>query len=214
MTDFRQVEIELFRSDYDCRAEVLFGNSRVVAVVRAEIVSPYPDRPTEGMLQFNVQTSLETNPQLSSQTICRSLERFIRDSDAIDSESLCIISGEKVWMIVLDVTVLDSDGCECDCCLLAAISALRGFRKPEISVKFGDVADSKSEVIIHSPDDREPLPLALHHTPLLVTFGVMMRRKDSDQRSGMQLPILLCDPTAMEEPFVDGSITVCVNAHK
>jgi hypothetical protein len=75
------------------------------------------------------------------------------------------------------------------------MSALRAFRKQEISVFRQDlevassiegggnvglaaVQDallplaSSTQVKLHSSDEREPLPLALHHTPLSVTFGV------------------------------------------
>lgn len=40
----------------------------------------------------------------------RLLDRSIKESDAIDTESLCIISGEKVWLICCDVRVLDYSG--------------------------------------------------------------------------------------------------------
>lgn len=74
------------------------------------------------------------------------------------------------------------------------MSALRAFRKPEISVFRQDLEMAFSsdggnivglaavqdallplavttQVKLHSSDEREPLPLALHHTPLSVTFG-------------------------------------------
>jgi exosome complex RNA-binding protein Rrp42 (RNase PH superfamily) len=53
--------------------------------------------------------------------LCRLLERSIRESDAIDTESLCIISGEKVWCIRCDVRVLDYGGNLPDACSLAVV---------------------------------------------------------------------------------------------
>ncbi len=57
----------------------------------------------------------------------------MRDSDALDLESLCLVSGERVWAIACDVALLDGSGGACiDVCLLAAMAALRAFRKPEV----------------------------------------------------------------------------------
>lgn len=65
----------------------------------------------------------------------RLLDRSIRESDAIDTESLCIVSGERVWLISCDVRVIDySDGNVVDATLFAAMSAFKAFRKPEVSV--------------------------------------------------------------------------------
>jgi exosome complex component RRP45 len=49
------------------------------------------------------------------------LERSIRDSEALDTESLCIIAGEKVWSIICDVKILNYDGNVIDACNLAAV---------------------------------------------------------------------------------------------
>jgi exosome complex component RRP45 len=106
--------------------------------------------------------------------VTRLLDRSIRESEAIDTESLCIIGGEKVWMIKCEVRIVDYGGGNAiDAALFAAMGALRAFRKPEVSaVSSADLGSNIRELIIHSADEREPLPLALHHTPLCVTFGV------------------------------------------
>jgi tRNA(Ile2) C34 agmatinyltransferase TiaS len=70
------------------------------------------------------------------------------------------------------------------------MSALRAFRKPEVSVFRQDLLDLQNSstvssvheagtgstftvVKLHNTDEREPLPLALHHTPLSITYGVL-----------------------------------------
>lgn len=45
----------------------------------------------------------------------------MRDSDAIDTESLCIIAGEKVWCITCDIRVLNYSGNLTDACNIAAV---------------------------------------------------------------------------------------------
>lgn len=49
------------------------------------------------------------------------LERSIRDSEAIDTESLCIIAGERVWNILCDVRVINYGGNVLDACNLATV---------------------------------------------------------------------------------------------
>ena len=214
--DYRNLSIELSRSEQISTAEVQLGSTLVTTVVTGEIVSPYPDRPVEGILQFNaeISTASEING-LASWEITRLLERSIRESDAIDTESLCIVGGEKVWLIRCEVRVLDSSGGNVhDACILSAMAALRAFRKPEVSLvpnraadeSSGNTAGSKNNaggssnttaaaaaqsnpsssvtsssapssatgnvLLVHDSSEREPLPLALHHTPLSVTIGV------------------------------------------
>lgn len=58
----------------------------------------------------------------------RLLERCLIDSRALDVESLCIVTGEKVWAIRVDAHVLNHDGNIVDCLSIATIAALVHFR--------------------------------------------------------------------------------------
>ena len=76
----------------------------------------------------------------------RTLERCFKESRAVDTESLCIIAGEKVgsilileqgvrilfsmqvWSVRIDLHVLDHCGNIIDCAAIAAITALKYFR--------------------------------------------------------------------------------------
>ena len=201
--EYRDIDIALSRGEVSATATVVLGKTLVVAVVSAEIVPPYPDRPSEGMIQFHADVSpLAEARGISQAELTRLLDRSIRESDAIDTESLCIIGGEKVWLISCDIRVLDfSGGNVIDASLLAAMGAFRAFRKPEVSVSQMSIPSSSSAssssssssssaagndsntdvtmglgaprvLVLHSADQREPLPLALHHTPLAVTLGI------------------------------------------
>ena len=224
--EYRDVELNLYRGESSSSAEVLIGDTRVFCAVHGQITSPYPDRPTEGMLQFGAELSMGAEQAgLSHVDIVRLLERCIRESEAIDTESLCIVGGEKVWLISCEVRVLDFSGNVLDACLLAAMGALRAFRKPEISI-VGKSSSASGQVVIHSSDEREPLPLALHHTPLAISIGIF---KDiasinaggdgdgdgggSDNAAATASCILLGDPSASEEREMDGLMVFSLNAH-
>jgi exosome complex component RRP45 len=66
--------------------------------------------------------------------ISRLIEKSMRRSRAIDTEGLCIVAGEKVWQIRVDLHFLDHDGNFVDCASIAAITSLLHFRRPDVTV--------------------------------------------------------------------------------
>lgn len=71
--------------------------------------------------------------------ISRIVEKALRRSRAIDTEGLCIVAGEKVWQIRVDLLFLDHDGNLVDCASIAAITALLHFRRPDVTVSGEEV---------------------------------------------------------------------------
>ena len=118
----------------------------------------------------------------------------MRESDAIDTESLCIIAGKKVWSVRCDVRVLDDGGNALDCVSLATATALLHARRPDITV-------DGHRVIVHSSDERAPLPLPIHHVPLCVSFVFF------------DGATYLCDATREEQAAGLGEVVLAVNAH-
>jgi exosome complex RNA-binding protein Rrp42 (RNase PH superfamily) len=267
--DCRELSFSLDRGECSANSRVQLGSTLVYAIVTGEIVAPYPDRPVEGVLQFSASVSRKMESAagtvggavgggvggagVASWEITRMLERAVSESESLDTESLCIVGGEWVWQLTTEVRVLDGSGGNIlDACVMAAMSALRAFRKPDVtvvasafdveaeaaaeaaaaeaaaeegagagvggstgvSVGFNDcvefknssdvtttasskqntnggkgnmgaqgaqnranlftaVAQKSSRILVHSSHDREPLPLALHHTPLSVTIGIL-----------------------------------------
>ncbi len=96
--------------------------------------------------------------------LSRILEKAVRRSRAIDTESLCIISGAKCWAVRADVHVLDADGGLVDASCIAILAALRHFRRPDVSVEGEDVT-------IYTMAERVPVPLSIMHTPICLTFS-------------------------------------------
>ena len=74
----------------------------------------------------------------------------------------------KVWAVRVDLHVLDHDGNLVDACALSALAALLAFRRPAVEVGGAD----GQQVLVHSPADREPAALSIHHLPLAVTFAL------------------------------------------
>lgn len=89
--------------------------------------------------------------------ISRIVEKALRRSRAIDTEGLCIVAGEKVWQIRVDLLFLDHDGNLVDCASIAAITALLHFRRPDVTV-------SGEEVTIVRLEYNNALTFILNHS--------------------------------------------------
>lgn len=77
----------------------------------------------------------------------RLLERNIERSHVLDLESLCIRAGEKVWMIRVDLNVLNHDGNVLDCSNLAIICSLVNFKYGSIKFFYFCTDPKKSYLI-------------------------------------------------------------------
>ncbi|KAJ3383208.1 hypothetical protein CcCBS67573_g03768 [Chytriomyces confervae] len=199
--EFRGLSIELGGGGFGS-AEVLLGKTRVLANVSAEVVRPTANS-AEGFVLFNTSFSPMASPAFEAGRlteeevlVSRMLEKAVRRSRAIDTEGLCIVAGEKVWSIRVDIHVLDHEGNILDCACIAAISALLHFRRPDVTVE-GD------QVTIHPMDERNPIPLSIHHIPICISFGFF----DKGER-------VVVDPTHLEEQVQDGDFIVVVNTHR
>ncbi|KAF9580777.1 Exosome complex component RRP45 [Lunasporangiospora selenospora] len=199
--DFRTLRIS-FGSDYGA-VEVQLGNTRILAKVSCEVIRPYADKPTEGFLSFSTEISpmastvFEAGRQTDEEVlVSRMIEKAMRRSRALDTEGLCIIAGEKVWSIRVDIHFLDHDGNLADAACIAAITALMHFRRPDVTV-VGE------EVTVHPIEQRNPVPLSIHHIPISVTFALF----DKGER-------MVVDPTYLEEQIMEGDLALTLNVHK
>ncbi|XP_051993732.1 exosome complex component RRP45 [Xyrauchen texanus] len=199
--DYRNIKIT-FGTEYGC-CIVELGKTRVLSQVSCELVPPKDSRPTEGIVFFNLELSPMASPAFEPNrqsellvTLNRQLERCLRNSKCIDTESLCVVSGEKVWQIRVDVHVLNHDGNLMDAASIAAISALSHFRRPDVAIQGRDVT-------MFSPEERDPISLSIYHMPICVSFAFFL-----------QGSYLLVDPCEREERVMDGLLMIAMNKHR
>lgn len=207
LTAYRRLGIR-FGAVYG-EVEVNFGPTKALAVCSGEIVAPSANRPREGRISFHVEFGPLASPSFevgrpSPQAISvgNFVERLLRGSRAIDAEALCIVSGQKVWSIRVDVRALDDDGNLSDVCAIAALCALLHFRKADVEVK-GDSAQS------FATEERAPVPLSVHHLPVPVTFALFA--SGTDGKDAERAWVL--DPNRLEEAAMGGSLCIAVNQH-
>jgi exosome complex component RRP45 len=187
------------------QAEIRLGDTLIRSTVRGEIVPPLQERPNEGRLFFNLELGGIADPTLyeygrptaESTTVCNYVERVLKGSRAIDSESLCILGGKSVWSIRVDIHTLSADGSLNDACSLAALCALLNFKREETTI---DGIEAK----FHAASAREPVPLSIHHLPISSSFALFETEKGIDW---------YVDPTSLEERVFGGILSITVNQH-
>jgi exosome complex component RRP42 len=126
-------------------------------------------------------------PNEDSVELARVVDRGIRESHAIDTEKLCIEPGKKVFVVFVDVYVLNHDGNLIDASALAAMSAIMNTKMPNYEIKDGELKMKQGYT---------PLPLKSH--PITVTMGKIANT-------------LIVDPWAEEEQVMDSRISMAIN---
>lgn len=197
-TQHRPLQIS-FGPDYGCCLTTI-GNTKVLAQVSSNIQEPRLTRPSEGVINIRVDLSLLGSSNYDTARtsdecvqLTRLLHKGIKDARCIDLEALCIISGEKVWHIQVDVAVMSHEGNLIETSSIAALAALAHYRRPEVSVEDG-------KVISHSFDLREPVKFTMLHFPFLMKFAFFK-----------EATVSYVDPTEDEERFCDGYLIVGAN---
>ena len=130
--EYREIEIEPgIISKAEGSAKVKIGKTQVLAGVKMDIGDPYPDIPEEGVMTTAAELIPLASPDFEAGPpkedaveLARVVDRGIRESEVVQVEKLCIEPREKVWMIFVDIHILDHDGNLFDAASLASLTAL------------------------------------------------------------------------------------------
>lgn len=184
--DFRDIKLETnVITKAEGSAKVTLGETQVLVGVKLQTGTPFPDSQDEGV----IITNLELNPIASPEfepgppkeeaiEMARVVDRGIRESGAIDVKKLCIALGESVWIVFIDVHILNDDGNLIDASCLAAIAALLTTTVPNEQHGIGPNA-----------------PLAMKELPVGVTLTKIGSK-------------LMVDPSLDEERVCDTKVTI------
>lgn len=173
-------------------ARVKIGKTQIMVGVKPQIGEPFSDTPNVGVLMTNSELIPMAAPNFEagppderSVELARVTDRCMREAGVVDLEKLCIVEGKKVWMIFLDLHVLDYDGNLFDAAVMGSMAALMDTKLPEARLE-GD------EIVI----DREKMsPLPIKEKALMSTFVKI----DGE---------LIVDPALQEEQIMDARISI------
>lgn len=189
--EYRKAEIEPdVVTSAEGSARVKLGNTEVVAGIKMDLAEPYPDTPEEGTMSVAVEFVPLASPEFESGPpredsieVSRVVDRAIRESKMVDFKKLCVTPGEKVWMVFIDIDIINNDGNLIDACGLAAASALVNAKIPEID-KDGNPDYTKK---------KDKLPVS--GVALSTTFAKIGRK-------------IMADPNLSETEAMHGRLTV------
>ncbi|RLG53205.1 MAG: RNA-binding protein [Thermoproteota archaeon] len=203
--DYRKIEIKA-RGGFtkgEGEAWVRLGRTQVLAGVKIDVGDPYPDSPDTGVLITHEEplplaspTFEPGPPDENAIELARVVDRGIRSAEAVDLKQLVIPhptdpGRNKVYLIFLDIHILDHDGNLQDASALAGIAALMTTVIPEVKM----TEDGKLEANL---EKLKPLPTKA--IPVSVTIA-----KIGDT--------LIVDPNLTEEEVADSRITITVDDH-
>ncbi|MDR0372908.1 MAG: exosome complex protein Rrp42 [Nitrososphaerota archaeon] len=195
LTETREIKIEQgIIEKAEGSARVFLGKTEVLVGVKVETGEPFPDTPNDGVMTVNAELVPLAHPDFepgppdeNSIELARVVDRGIRESRAINTEKLCIEPGKKVFVVFVDIYVLNHDGNLIDASAIAAMAALMNTKIPNYEIKDGELKIKQGYT---------PLPMKSH--PVTVTIGKINNK-------------LIVDPEQEEESVMDSRITFAIN---
>ncbi|RLF46951.1 MAG: RNA-binding protein [Thermoplasmata archaeon] len=187
--EYREIVVEKgVISTAEGSARVRIGGTEVVVGVKMDLGEPFPDTPNMGVLTTSAELGPLASPTFEAGPpdekaieLARVTDRAIRESGAIDLQRLCIEEGNKVWVLFLDIYVLDYDGNMFDAAEYCALAALLNTTVPASRFDMGD--DFKLEV---------------ERYPISMTFAKIENS-------------IVVDPSLDEDNIADARLTVSID---
>ena len=195
LTEYRKIDLEegvIERAEGSAR--VRLGKTDVMVGVKIATGSPFADMPDKGVLTVNAElvpfaaAAFEPGPPGEDAVeLARVVDRGIRESKAIDLEKLCVESGKLVFVVFVDVYVLNYNGNLIDASTMAALAALINTKMFKYEVEDGEIVKKPGY---------NPLPIVNY--PISVTFA-----KIGDK--------LVLDAGLDEEEVMDARLTMTMD---
>ena len=196
LMDFREMKLRTnFLEKSEGSSEVTLGKTHVVVGVKAGLGTPFEDTPDEGVLMVNAEYTPVAHPTWEpgpppdgAIELARVVDRGLRSAEILNMEELGLVSGEKVYIVFIDLYVLNWDGNLIDACGAAALAALRNAEIPGYKV-------SKTNEISETGKTKK---LKLRCEPIPITIYKIGKH-------------FILDATADEEEVADGRLTVTLD---
>jgi len=189
--EYRKIEIETgVVSKAEGSARVKIGNTQVMAGIKMDVGEPYSDSPDSGVMTTAAELIPLASPDFEAGPpredaieLARVVDRGVRESEVIELDKLCIEPGEKVWIVFIDLHILDYDGNLFDAASLACLAALSTAKVPAERFELG-----------------EDYPLPLKEPPISCT-SVKFNN------------VVVVDPVLDEEEIADARLTVATDTN-
>lgn len=177
-------------------ADVTLGETRIISGLKYEVGAPFPDTPNDGVCTVMAELLPLASPLFErgppneqSIELARVVDRGIRHADCVQTKKLCIREKEAVYILFLDMYVLNYAGNMIDCGGVGCLTTLIASHIPE-----GTFNDENELVWTGKYLNGKDI---VNELPLVITYG-----KIDD--------IIFLDPSLTEELLSDGRISISV----
>ena len=196
LDQYREVSVEIgLIENAQGSALVKIGNTQVLVGIKMDIGEPFSDSPNMGVLSTAAELVPLASPDFESGPpredaieLARVVDRGVRESKVVDIEKLVVTPGEKVWLVFIDIHILDYDGNLFDAASLGALAALSTTVVPA----------KRFEAQLPEGYPKEDFPLPMSEPPISCT---VVKIKD----------FVLFDPCFDEEIIADVRLTVATD---
>ena len=159
LEEYREIKVQkAYAKNAEGSARVNLGDTEVLIGIKLLLGEPYPDVPKKGSIVTSVElipmaspTFEAGPPRENAIELPRVVDRGIREAETVDLGKLCVIEGEKVWIIFVDIHVLDYGGNLFD------------------AASFGVLAALTDSIVPASQINGEDYPLEVQHQPISIT---------------------------------------------
>ena len=200
-SQFRDLKISHLTHSFNSPINVCLGQTQIFSQINAKLVSPKIERPSEGIISFQVDTH-HLKPMADFNSINESLNEFrisinsilekcLKESHALDTNILCVIPGKIVYKIIIEINIIKNDGNVFDAAVIASLVSWLNFKIPFFRVKNGELY---YDTFIN---------LTTIHMPVCATFGIFEKKDEKVE--------FVVDNTLEEESVMKGSVSICSN---
>ena len=199
--EYRDLRISHLTHSFNSPINVCLGNTQIFSQINAKLVKPKIERPSEGIISFQVDTHHlkpmadfnSTNESLNEFRISINsiLEKCLKESHALDTNILCVIPGKIVYKIIIEINIIKNDGNVFDAAVIAALCSWLSFKIPFFRVK--------NEELYYDTF----INLTTIHMPVCVTFGIFEKKDEKVE--------FVVDNTLEEESVMKGMVSICAN---
>jgi exosome complex component RRP42 len=230
---YRTIEIETkVVNKAEGSARVKIGNTQVLVGIKMDLGEPFPDTPDCGVLSTTAEFVPLASPDFESGPpredaieLARVVDRGVRESEVVDIKKLVITAGEKVWIVFIDIHILDYDGNLFDGASLGALAALSTTKIPILRfLQSGTLEKKDLETWYNRTSIKEIIDL--YSIPGLDEFIASKNKEGSKDIKDIPLPMIeppisctaikindyvMFDASLDEELIADARLTVATD---
>lgn len=195
--EYRDINIDVdMVESAEGSADVTLGETRIISGLKYEVGAPFPDTPNDGVCTVMAELLPLASPLFErgppneqSIELARVVDRGIRHADCVQTKKLCIREKEAVYILFLDMYVLNYGGNMIDCGGIGCLTSLIASHIPE-----GTFNDENELIWTGKYLNGKDI---VNELPFVITYG-----KIDD--------VIFMDPCLTEELLSDGRISISV----